>query len=52
MSLFLLMVNKCLINGLMFTCYIVKNISPLNKLTFDNKKVIDEHPLFTIHNNV
>ena len=25
---------------------------PLNKLTFDNKKVTDEHPLFTIHNNV
>ena len=43
MSLFLLMVNKCLINGLMFTCQIVKNICPLNKLIFDNKKAIDEH---------
>ena len=36
------MVNKCVINGLMFTCYIVKNICPLNKLPFDNTKAIDD----------
>ena len=38
----------------MDSCLLVKllRICPLNKLTFENKKDIDEYALFTVHNNV